>query len=113
MSVSYTGYLPKSIEDWKQLLQAYKHHSEKLASDYAGNQSEIITVPDWADRITWNSLAVLLVRHLGPSQAVSLLQEVDVPESCLTATFYQTCAIAGLVHKHQRYQIHCFFKLLF
>ena len=60
---------------------------------------------DWSDRITWDSLGNLLVRHLGTSQAVSLLQEMDIPESSLSASFYQTCAMAGLVHRHQRYQI--------
>ena len=95
------GYLPTSHDEWKQLLQAYKTHSSRCHKE-AGNQLDIMPSSDWSDRITWDSLANLLVRHLGPSQAVSLLQEVDIPESSLSASFYQTCAMAGLVHRHQR-----------
>ena len=83
------------------MLHTYKDFSSDSCTG-AGSQVDVIDNPDWSERITWDSLANLLVKHLGPDQAVSLLQEYDVPETCLSPSFYQTCAMAGLVHKHQR-----------
>ncbi|WAR03727.1 HPS5-like protein [Mya arenaria] len=92
---SEIGYMPHSAEEWKELLLLYK--------SICVDQSEDATD---SDLLTWSSLAILLVRYVGPEGAVSLLEECQVPDGVLSPEFFQTCLLSGLVNNYQRKVLH-------
>lgn len=85
--------MPETEEQWLQLFHAFKE---------AGNQSSSEDHSDWSSGITWNNLAILLVRFIGPEKAVSLLESLDFEDEILTSDFYQACLLTGMVQKQQR-----------
>ncbi|XP_053385025.1 uncharacterized protein LOC123535954 [Mercenaria mercenaria] len=94
------GYQPESICDWQEVLAAYQKISE------TGNQATQEVSCDWSKLITWNNLAVLLVRHIGSEEALSLLEKHDIPEGVLSKDFYQVCLLSGMVQRQQKLLLH-------
>jgi hypothetical protein len=92
--------VPFSVPDWQRVLGAYQQ------IDQAGNQTSQEVSCDWSKLITWNNLAILLVRNVGPEEGISLLEKQNLPEGVLSKEFYQVCLLSGMVQKQQRYGKH-------
>ncbi|KAK3581472.1 hypothetical protein CHS0354_031798 [Potamilus streckersoni] len=98
------GLIPKSTEEWQEILQLFSELNEnKLPDRNAGNE---LLKTHLSDQITWESLGFLLVRQLGSSLAVDLLQKFDIPQLALTPRFYRACVLAELVQTQQRQVLH-------
>lgn len=93
LAFCYVGYQPISDEEWQEMFQAFKAVGNHLSAD---EQS------DWSDQITWDKLALLLVKQVGPKKAVSLLEEMDLPDGILSSDFHRACLLSGMVQKQQR-----------
>ena len=68
----------------------------------AENQNQDLELSDWSLTVTWNSLAILLVRIVGPDLALTLLEKCSLEEGDVNAEFYQTCLLSSIVQKHKR-----------
>ncbi|KAL3842655.1 hypothetical protein ACJMK2_020645 [Sinanodonta woodiana] len=98
------GLIPRSTEEWLEILQLFSELNEsKLPERNAGNELLKTYV---SDQITWENLGFLLIRQLGSSLAVDLLQKFDVPQLALTTKFYRACVLAELVQTQQRQILH-------
>ena len=56
---------------------------------------------DWSNEITWNYLAILLVREIGPEKAVAVLESIDLPDGVLSPNFHRACLLSGMVKRQQ------------
>ncbi|XP_071112964.1 uncharacterized protein [Haliotis cracherodii] len=88
------GYLPKTAEEWHYFLHQY---TDSLSSRPAS---------DWSNSLTWEGIGELMVKTIGPSAAVMVLQECHLPERALSPQFYQMCILESLVHRQQRLVVH-------
>lgn len=57
---------------------------------------------DWLPTITWEKIAMLLVRSVGAQLGVQLLTEVKVPEKALSRQFHHACIMSAILEKGQR-----------
>ncbi|XP_060604075.1 BLOC-2 complex member HPS5-like [Ruditapes philippinarum] len=94
------GYVPLSVPDWQRVLATYQQINQ------AGNQTSQEVSCDCSKLITWNNLAILLVRNVGPEEAISLLEKQNLLEGVLSKEFYQVCLLSGMVQKQQRSVLH-------
>ncbi|XP_046573674.1 Hermansky-Pudlak syndrome 5 protein homolog [Haliotis rubra] len=88
------GYLPKTAEEWEYFLHLY---TDSLSSRPAS---------DWTNSLTWEGISELMVKTIGPSVAIMVLQECHLPERALSPQFYQMCILESLVHRQQRLVVH-------
>jgi hypothetical protein len=116
-----SGYLPGSVEEWQELLKQFASVSVTKTTDdpdqsknsYSENpptitqdtnlKADSVKSSDLPDVITWENLALLLVKQLGPITGVLLLQEHNLSEVALPASFYRACLFGSLVHSQQRF----------
>ena len=89
--------MPHDQQEWEYLLTTFKE------IDCARNQEPASDTSDCPLTVTWNSLAILLARNVGPELALTLLQKCGLKEGELSAEFYQTCLLSSVVQKHKRY----------
>ncbi|XP_052269616.1 uncharacterized protein LOC127871025 isoform X2 [Dreissena polymorpha] len=93
------GCVPDSLAEWKELLEIYKSLEVKTNRDQSKLEVQ-------SDLMTFEKLAFLLVRYLGPDVAVLLLDEIGVQEGELTNLFYRSCLLSGTVQRHHRLILH-------
>ncbi|XP_072033287.1 LOW QUALITY PROTEIN: uncharacterized protein [Amphiura filiformis] len=79
--------------DWSESA----HNPDWLTSAMTASEE----VSDWLPTITWESIAVLLVRNVGAQVGVELLREAKVPEGALSKQFHQACIASALLEKGQ------------
>lgn len=96
------GIIPKTLEEWKFILELVRNHhgiTHCAASHNGANVTNDDT--DWSNCITLENIALLLAKTVGPDQALSLLQDIDL-HGKMSQRFLRVCDILKIAEKRQR-----------
>ena len=90
--------------DWSadESIVASTNPVDWLKSTLSHRSSSAKESADWLPSVTWESLAILLVRCVGSQVGVNLLRGVTLPEGVLTRQFHQACIVSTVLEKSQR-----------
>ncbi|XP_023242056.1 Hermansky-Pudlak syndrome 5 protein homolog isoform X1 [Centruroides sculpturatus] len=108
------GYIPESIDIWKEtltLISKQQNKKDVILCLSCGEQYSCKTPfvyfsdseheEKWTVTLTWENIAKKLLECLGPSVALSLLQEVEIPAGSLSTIFYKTCILTHVMDQQQ------------
>ncbi|KAL5006265.1 hypothetical protein ScPMuIL_015071 [Solemya velum] len=96
------GYIPHDMKDCQLLLNTFSRiYMEKSSCEQSKRESS-----DWLQSVTWEKMAYILVRYLGPLSAVKLLESVKLPDGSISNSFYQMCLAGSQLHMQQREVVH-------
>ena len=99
----YSGLLPKSLDEWRHLLDLL------LSRDHHGNDSRHsshsctpLSASDWLPDLTWSNVINLMLERLGAGHTVNLLQALPRDMPLLTTDFYYSCLLGAVIERRQR-----------
>lgn len=107
------GRLPKSLDEWRYLLELLLSRDGHSDKSCASPRSCIpLSLADWTPNLTWSNVINLMLERLGAGHTVNLLQALPRNTPLLTTDFYYSCLLGAVIERRQRTLIHELLKKL-